>query len=574
LARAKKTNRAGTKPKDVEPLRDRAEKLLHESSSEIPPQDLAELLHELRIHQIELELQNEELRNAQEKLQESKNLYYDLYDFAPVGYMTISTNGVILESNLAGVEFMGRVRSDFLGKLFQGFVLAEDLPVFNAHRQSVLEKKGKHTCELRLTKRDQAFFCRLESTCTRDPKGDPESIRTVIIDITELKQLQLDQQKANARFAALAENARDIISRRDRNLRCTYINPAIEAHLGIPRTAFIGKTIEEMETGFPGQLKDAFAEVLRLGEEQTFEFKHESPKGMKHFHAILIPEKDAEGLIDSILVISRDISTLKEIQKELENKVLERTADLEQANLKLVNEIRKREKFENALRGSAEKVIREANKRRMVSARLVELLEKDRRETAMALHDHLGQLLTTLKMDLEMIGSGEGEKVQGLIERAKQKSMEALQFSRDAINQLRPVALDTLGLVPALETLVQEIRRSSRDVSFTFFSRPLPAAVGKDKELVLYRIAQEAIMNALRHAAPKHIYVNLIAKGNTILLTIEDDGKGFDYEKTSASPDGGLGIGILKERLALVEGNLKVESHPGKGTQVIAEIPV
>ena len=274
----------------------------------------------------------------------------------------------------------------------------------------------------------------------------------------------------------------------------------------------------------------------------------------------------------SIPVVAGDITAIKEIQKDLENKVRERTADLEQANLKLVNEIRKREKFEKALRASAEKVIREANKRRMVSARLVELLEKDRRETAMELHDHLGQLLTTLKMDLEMIGSAEGEEAQGLIDRAKQKSMEALQFSRDAINQLRPVALDTLGLVPALETLVQEIRRSSRDVSFTFFSRPLPAAVGKDKELVLYRIAQEAIMNALRHAAPKHIYVNLIAKGNTILLTIEDDGKGFDYR--AASTTGALGIEIMKERMARVEGELKIESQPGKGTQVIAEVTV
>jgi two-component system, NarL family, sensor kinase len=81
-------------------------------------------------------------------------------------------------------------------------------------------------------------------------------------------------------------------------------------------------------------------------------------------------------------------------------------------------------------------------------------------------------------------------------------------------------------------------------------------------------------MNALKHASAKNIFVNLIAKDSSVLLTVDDDGKGFDYEKTSASPDGGLGIGILQERLALVEGGLKVESHPGKGTQVIAEVPV
>jgi len=276
----------------------------------------------------------------------------------------------------------------------------------------------------------------------------------------------------------------------------------------------------------------------------------------------------------SIPVVARDITAIKEIQKDLENKVRERTADLEQANRKLVEEIRKRQTFEKALRASAEKVIREANKRRMLSARLVELLEKDRRDTAMALHDHLGQLLTTLKMDLEMISNAKGEKAKALIDQAEQKSMQALRFSRDAINQLRPAALDTLGLIPALELLIQELRRSFKNVSITFFSRPLPAGLGKDKELVLYRVAQEGIMNALKHASAENIFVNLIAKNSSVLLTVDDDGKGFDYEKTSASPGGGLGIGILQERLALVEGGLKVESHPGKGTQVIAEVTV
>jgi len=573
-----KKNPKGRKlrPKKAESLRDRAEGLLREDPPLIPQEDLSALVHELQVHQIELEMQNTKLRKAQEKLEESRNRYYDLYAFAPVGYITLSTSGVILECNLAGAGTLGVVRSRLLGKFFQGLIFSEDLHLFLGHRERLLGKKEKDVCELRLRRKDQVFFCRMESLCQWDHHGNPAAIRSALVDITRLKETEERLRKANERFSAMAENARDIISRRDRDLRCTYINPAIGVYAKMGRNAFLGKTPEETKAlgEFPRQVQEALAEVIRSGSEKTVEFEYDTPSGPKSFHAILIPEKDREGAVESVLTISRDLTELKQLQRDLENRVRERTADLERANLKLIQEIRKREKFERALRDSTEKIIQEARKRRFLSARLVQLLEKDRRTTAMTLHDHLGQLLTTIKMDLEMTESAEAEEARALIGRAKEKMMEALRFSRDAINQLRPVSLDTLGLVSSMESLIGEIGKSYEGVSFSFFSRPLPSTLGKEKELVLYRIAQEAIMNALKHASPKNIFVNLIAKDKTALLTIEDDGTGFDFEKKAVSPDGALGIGIMEERLSLVGGQLKIDSQPGKGTQVIAEVPI
>jgi len=565
-----------TKPKEAESLRNYAERLLRENPSLVPHEDLSVLVHELQVHQIELEMQNTELREAQEKLEKSRNRYYDLYDFAPVGYITMSASGVILECNLAGTGMFGMVRSRFLGRLFQGLIFPEDLHLFLSHRERVFGKKEKDVCELRLKRKDQVFFCRMESLCKRDREGNPETIRSALVDITELKEAEERLRKANEGFSAIAENARDIISRRDMNLRCTYINPAIESYTKMGRSAFLGKTPEETKAvgEFPRQVQEALTEVSRSGQEKTVEFEYDTPSGRKSFHAVFIPEKDREGAVESVLSISRDLTELKQLQRDLESRVRERTADLERSNIKLTEEISKREKFEMALRASTEKIIQEAYKRRLLSSRLVQLLEKDRRTTAMTLHDHLGQLLTTIKMDLEMMESAEAEEARALIGRAKEKVMEAIRFSRDAINQLRPVSLDTLGLVSSMESLIREIRKSYKEVSFSFFGRPLPSTLGNEKELVLYRIAQEAIMNALKHASPKNIFVNLIAKGKAALLTIEDDGEGFDYEKKTASPDGALGIGIMEERLSLVGGELKIESKPGKGTQVIAEVPV
>jgi PAS domain S-box-containing protein len=563
-----------TKPKDAKSLRDRAETLLRENPPDIPKEDLAALLHELQVHQIELQMQNEELREAHERLEESRNRYYELYDFAPVGYITMTASGVIQESNLAAADMFGMVRSRFLNNLFQGFILPDDLHLFENHRRRLFDSKTNDTCELRLRNKDHVFFCRVESAGGKDHQGNMVNIRSALIDITATKKAEEELRRANEGFAAIAENARDIISRRERDLRCTYVNPAIEALTGIPRRELLGKTFDETGVGFPDQIRKAVAEVIRSGQEKTVEFEHDTSEGIKTFHALAIPEKDREGTVKSVLTIARDIPGLKGVQKTLENSVREKAAEIEQANLKLVEEIRKREKFEKVMRASSEQIIQEAQKRQMLSARLVDLLEKDRRSTAMALHDHLGQLLTTIKMDLEMM-EGAGEKdARALIHRAKQRIGEALQFSRDAVNQLRPASLDTLGLVSSMEALIQDIAKSTNDISISFFSRPLPSGICKDKELALYRVAQESITNALKHASPGNVFVNLMARNETVILTIEDDGKGFDYTQTIASPQAAMGIGIMQERLFLVGGRLKIESQPGKGTQVIAEVPV
>jgi signal transduction histidine kinase len=97
---------------------------------------------------------------------------------------------------------------------------------------------------------------------------------------------------------------------------------------------------------------------------------------------------------------------------------------------------------------------------------------------------------------------------------------------------------------------------------------------GKDQALSLYRIAQEALTNALKHASPEHIFVNLIHAEDVLCLTVEDDGNGFDQSAVRILPGGPLGIDIMKERARDAGGILRIKSQPGKGTQVIAEIPI
>ena len=150
------------------------------------------LLHELRMHQLELELQNLELRQAQEALESSRKRYVDLYDHAPVGYLTLNKAGLILEANLTAATLLGLSRQELHRQPITRFILPEDQDVYYLHRIRQMQNGPLRSggCELRLARKDASpFWARLEGV----PAGDSESgvggCRVAISDITAWKDL-------------------------------------------------------------------------------------------------------------------------------------------------------------------------------------------------------------------------------------------------------------------------------------------------------------------------------------------------------------------------------------------------
>ena len=176
----------------VAELRKQAEERLQKRSVEpgkLSPEDMERLIHELEVHQIELEMQNDELRRVQQKLQESRDKYSDLYDFAPVGYLTVDENVLIIEANLTVASLLGVERSRLIGKPLSHFIAKDDQDVYYLHRKQVLETRIQKACELRMMKEDGAeFYAELESIAIDDSEGDFSRSRTVLIDITERKR--------------------------------------------------------------------------------------------------------------------------------------------------------------------------------------------------------------------------------------------------------------------------------------------------------------------------------------------------------------------------------------------------
>ena len=193
-------------------LRKQAEEVARGKAAQSPehlaalsPEETRQTLHELRVHQIELEMQNEELRRAQVELDTARARYFDLYDLAPVGYCTLSQQGLILEANLTAAGLLGVSRGGLVKQPITRFIFKDDQDVYYLHRRQLLATGNAHTCELRMVKADgTAVWVRLTATTQASSERSGASgalaSRVVLSDISEQKQIEQDKAKLDAQL--------------------------------------------------------------------------------------------------------------------------------------------------------------------------------------------------------------------------------------------------------------------------------------------------------------------------------------------------------------------------------------
>lgn len=204
--------------------------------------------------------------------------------------------------------------------------------------------------------------------------------------------------------------------------------------------------------------------------------------------------------------------------------------------------------------------------------RLVKAEEEERRRIARVLHDEIAQQLTGIALILSTPEMNQNENSQGRIKEAKDMVKETQKFIRDLSYDLRPPALDNLGLLAAVRALARSVAVAT-GVSVEVETEDEFPRTEQETEIMIYRIIQEAVNNALKHAEPEEIRIVFDYDAPLLRFTISDDGKGFDLDKT-LSEHRGLGLHSMQERVALIRGRMELESSPGEGTHLRVEVAI
>ncbi len=310
-------------------IKQRAEKALETLHSgngdpiKFTPDNMKTLIHDLQVHQIELEMQNDELRRTEEKLAASQQRYFDLYDLAPVGYITVSEKGLLLKTNLTATNLLGKYRNEMIKQPISNFILTTDQDIYYHHRKLLFETGELQKFELRMVQTDKLhFWANLDMAAAQDEDGTPE-YRIVISDITERKQAEESLLEHEEQYRAVVDNTGDYIMRYDKNFRHIYANRLALEATGLPIDQYIGKTHREM--GFPDHLCKLWKKNIKLvfdtGKQQNIEFDVELAEGNMSLELQLNPEFAADGSVATVIGISRDITSRK--QADLERKRLE-----------------------------------------------------------------------------------------------------------------------------------------------------------------------------------------------------------------------------------------------------------
>jgi signal transduction histidine kinase len=254
----------------------------------------------------------------------------------------------------------------------------------------------------------------------------------------------------------------------------------------------------------------------------------------------------------------------KRAEREIQKLLQEREAEIRSRTAQVLHQ-------SEELRRKNLQLEKEITKRKDLSERLVTLLESDRNQISTALHDGLGQELVVAKMQLEELrGSLEGPDVEPRFEELYDRLVRSIRQAREISRELRPSELVHFGLVGALRALKDKTEKVEGP-GIRFHTSNCSERLGPDIELALFRIAQESLINVLKHARAAFVSMDLIRVGETIQLTVEDDGAGFDPKDPGLIPHG---ISIMEERARLCSGEFHIESREGRGTVVVARVPL
>lgn len=295
-------------------------KLAKMPHADAPVRPTEEILYELQVYQIELEMQSEELQRAQRMIEESRDRYTNFYDLAPVGYITLSHEGLIDEINLTGAELLGNERDKLMRKRFAAFVAPEDHENWDQYFTSVLQRDDKLTCELAILRRDKTRRqVRLDSLRLLKDNKSPV-VRIVLADISENKRSEEVLREQEEFYRKITENVDDFIAVLDLEGRRLYNSPSYARLFGAPELLKGTDSFAQIHPDDREHVRRVFMETVKTGIGLRIEYRLVVPDGdtryMESCGGLIM---NSQGLASRVVVVSRDITERIKAEDQIRN---------------------------------------------------------------------------------------------------------------------------------------------------------------------------------------------------------------------------------------------------------------
>ena len=486
----------------------------------------------------ELAIDITEQKQTADALALSERKYRELYDHLRDGFARTTIDGEIVEFNPAFQRMLGYARDELIGKhhrdiTFQRWHEEEE----GILREQVFERGYSDVYEKEYVREDGTLLpVELQTYLARDEEGNPSGLWAVVRDLSYRKRVESAYQKSRERSQRLVETMSDGLAVLDAEDVVTYVNPRFCELLGYAPGDLVGRPAEGfVQASHRPRLHERLVH-RRAEDRDPFQLGWVRKDG-SILNTLVSPQPlhDQEGRFEGSFAVVTDITKLKRAKGEI----------------------------------------------RYLSQRLIGAAEEERMRISRDLHDEIGQMITALRLGLEGIRG----RLAGTGDPTGERRLNELVGVADGLGdrirqvcaQLHPALIEHLGLSAALGALVNDLSCQRRDVAIEFVSSGLKGRLPAPVELAVYRVCQESLSNVLRHADASRVRVNLTHSHPSTILTVEDDGRGFELREGTERTNGerrGIGLLGMRERMLALGGSLTIRSARGKGTVIRAEVPV
>lgn len=678
---------------DVTDLRTKAEKILSELVDKSPGlanMDSLRLVHELQIHQIELELQNEELRLAQKEIDESRDKYFELFNSAPVAFVTLNPKRIITQVNKAAEKMLFSPDKILIGKGFSQCVHMKDWEIYFSCLKKAADLESRHSCEIRLKGKGGEFvYASVEADAHFDDNGDILEWRLAIIpDITIQKMAEEDfrepvLKESEELFRAFVTATMNVVYRMNPDWsEISYLQGrTFTRDMEDPGSTWLEKYIHPDDQDF---VLSVINEAIRT--KSVFDLEHRiiRPDGLMGWaHSRVVPLLDTNGEILGWIGAEKDITARLQAEEALirseahyktlfesidegfciiemlfdkkgkptdyrfleTNPAFERQTGLQDAVGRRMRGLEpshedhwfeiygrialtgKPERFTNEAkhlnkrwydvyafriglpeerkvavifndisgRMRADKALKQFNERlgqqvaertklaedrakqlRALVSELTTAEQRERHRLAEILHDHLQQILVAAKIHSEFLYEQVETERKKIAETIKKLLDQSIMVSRSFSAELSPPVLRLGSLSSSLQWLARWMKKNHGLLVDLETDSSLDPA-NEDMMLLIFQFVRELMLNVIKHAGVNSVSIEMSKKyKDKLCIAVRDNGVGFDPDMVWEKSKEGIGFGLfsIRERLMLLDGELKIESSPGNGSSFTLIVPL